>query len=220
MEAQFWHDRWNADEIGFHEDFPHPLLRRHWPAARLAPGSRVLVPLCGKSADLGWLADLGYEVIGVELSEVAARAYFEHNGIKPLVKRDTTFVVYRDDNLSIYVGDFFRANARLLGLADAVYDRAALIALPPDMREAYVKKLATLMAPRARMLLIALEYPAGLINAPPFSVDALEITARFDPWCNVSVVERAATRVKSVDGTEVCYSLQVMAGERRSKTRE
>ena len=74
MEPQFWHDRWDADEIGFHQDFPHPLLLRHWPAACIAPLSRVLVPLCGKSPDLDWLSDHGYEVVGVELSEVAARA--------------------------------------------------------------------------------------------------------------------------------------------------
>lgn len=209
MEPQFWHDRWNANEIGFHEDFPHPLLRRHWPAARLAPGARVLVPLCGKSPDLSWLCDMGYEVIGVELSEVAARAYFEHNSIRPSVESRGRFIVYSDDNLSIYVGDFFDAEPALLGLADAVYDRAALIALPPEMQRAYVSKLQTLVHDHTRMLLVALEYPAGLISAPPFALHALDIMELYAAWCQVTVLERAPARVKSEEATEVCYELRV-----------
>ncbi|MEL7448547.1 MAG: thiopurine S-methyltransferase [Pseudomonadota bacterium] len=212
MEPQFWHDRWNANEIGFHEDTPHRLLQRHWPTARLAPDAHVLVPLCGKSPDLGWLSDLGYRVTGIELSEVAARDYFEHNRVTPEVEALGPFTEYRHDNLRILVGDFFEATAALIGSADAVYDRAALIALPPAMRERYVERLATLCGPGARIVLIALEYPMGAISAPPFPVDALEVTRRFGDWCNVAVAERIAASVKGIDGTEACYSLRVMAG--------
>ena len=76
MEPTFWQQRWQTNQIGFHEATPHPLLLRHWPRLTLAPGSRVFVPLCGKSLDLLWLRTQGHEVIGVELSAIGVDAFF------------------------------------------------------------------------------------------------------------------------------------------------
>ena len=57
MDEAFWQRRWARNEIGFHLNEVNPYLRRHWPSLKLAQGARVLVPLCGKSLDMAWLAD-------------------------------------------------------------------------------------------------------------------------------------------------------------------
>lgn len=54
----------------------------------LAPDATVFVPLCGKSLDIGYLASLGYRVVGVELSELAVEQLFRSLGITPQVTRE------------------------------------------------------------------------------------------------------------------------------------
>jgi thiopurine S-methyltransferase len=72
----------------------------------------------------------------------------------------------------------------------AAFDRAALVALPPAMREAYAASMARLLPAGARLLLIAFEYPQELKGGPPFSVDAAEIRLLFEPAFEVEQAER------------------------------
>lgn len=166
MDADFWHQRWHQGEIGFHLDQVNPLLRRHWQAPA---ASRVLVPLCGKSRDLLWLRDQGHEVIGVELSALAAHQFFAESGLEPEVETRAHFECWHVPGIEIYCGDFLTLTSELLGTVDAFYDRAALVALPPQMRSDYTHKLMTL-APAAQGLLITLNYPQALVEGPPFAV--------------------------------------------------
>jgi thiopurine S-methyltransferase len=175
MQPDFWLERWRDGRIGFHRAEPNPLLIEY--AWVLSSAIRVLVPLCGKSHDLEWLVAHGFEVTGIELSELAAQAFYAERGIVPSVRTRAEFVIYEHGNLTIWVGDFFATRSDELGLFDAVYDRAALIALPPELRIAYAAHLQTLLAPQAKLLLVTLHTDAT--GGPPFSVDPDEVKALY-----------------------------------------
>lgn len=179
MEPSFWHARWNSGRIGFHNDRPHPLLQQHWSRLSAAPAASVLAPLCGKSLDLTWLSQQGHRVIGVELSEVAAEAYFAEAGRQPRTFTVGNFQCWCDAGVAILVGDWFQLTTVVLqrtcdeisaSWPSAVYDRAALVALPESMRERYVESL-TQLAGEAAWLLVTVEYDPALRGGPPFPLD-------------------------------------------------
>ncbi len=62
---------------------------------------------------------------------------------------------------------------------DALYDRAALVALPADLRPGYVGHTQSLLKTRAMQLLITLEYDQSAANGPPFSVLPDEVKAHW-----------------------------------------
>jgi len=179
MEPTFWLERWARGETGFHLPDVNPHLRRHWPALGIPRAARVLVPLAGKSVDLLWLRDQGHEVVAIELSPLAADAVFASLGVTPTCTREAGFEVRRVPGLSFYIGDFFAVTPTLINGVDAVYDRAALIALPAADRPAYARLISTLQAPGARTLLVGFEYPQHQMQGPPFAVHAPEVAALF-----------------------------------------
>ncbi|EJL05335.1 thiopurine S-methyltransferase [Pseudomonas fluorescens Q2-87] len=169
MESEFWHKRWSSNQIGFHLPDVNPYLQRFWPQLRLAQGTRVLVPLCGKSLDLLWLAQQGYPVLGVELSEKAVTDFFIEHQLEPSVSEEGAFKVFRAAEIEIRCGDFFALDQEDLAGCTALYDRAALIALPVPMRERYAAHLQKIM-PQCMGLLITLDYDQAQMPGPPFSV--------------------------------------------------
>lgn len=177
MHPDFWHERWQRQQIGFHQASVNFYLQQYWPRLAPAPGSRVFVPLCGKSADMLWLRAQGYQVAGVELSPLAVAAFFDENGLVAQVRRQGAFEVHEADGIAIYLGDFFALAPADLADVAALYDRAALIALPPAMRPAYVAHLQRLLAPGTRALLVAIEYDQAEMDGPPFSVPETEVRA-------------------------------------------
>lgn len=183
MDANFWHDRWARNEIGFHISQANPLLVAHADALRLAPGSRVFLPLCGKTLDIHWLLDRGLRVAGAELSRVAVDQLFDELGVKPIIRRLGALEHYAAPNIDIYVGDIFELAHDVLGAIDAVYDRAALVALPEAMRARYTAHLRAITR-EAPQLLICFEYDQSQHAGPPFSVLADEVrrhyAARFE----------------------------------------
>lgn len=150
---QFWRDQ--RDD--FHQAAVNPLLRRFWNGQDLAEGSRVFVPLCGKSLDLIWLLEQGHEVIGIELSPVAVAAFFRENGLKPSRRKIGKFVAWRHDRLTILCGDYFSLTATDLGTVAAVYDRAALTALPEEVRKLYVAHLERILPDTDKIFLLTAE---------------------------------------------------------------
>ncbi len=166
---EHWLERWQEGRIGWHEAEGNASLQKYWTVS----GKRVLVPLCGKTRDLIWLARLGNEVVGVELSELAVRAFFDENDIAfSRVEGALTAYVAEDRSIRIYCGDYFDFSD---GLFDAYYDRGALVAMPPNLRARYVEHTRSLLAPDAAKLLISLEYDESVATGPPFSVPADEI---------------------------------------------
>jgi thiopurine S-methyltransferase len=175
MKPEYWLERWQENRIGFHRVDPNPRLVEHHRA--LNDTIRMLVPLCGKSVDLEWLAVHGFEVVGVELSEKAAHDFFAERNVTPVREQRGAFVVYQHSTISIWVGDFFASDADELGYCDAVYDRAAMIALPRELRQRYVEHLPQLLSPKAKLLLVTLHYDAE--GGPPFSVSPEEVAQSY-----------------------------------------
>jgi len=189
MEHDFWHDRWQNDQIGFHEKDGNKLLLRHFDAIELPRGSRYFLPLCGKTGDIAQLLIKGYRVVGVELVEKAIVQLFDELGVAPEIAEAGPFKRYSAPDIDIFVGDFFALTADILGPVDAVYDRAALVAFPPDMRPRYTAHLATITG-HAKQMLITFEYDQSDMDGPPFNVHEDEVRAHYDAAYEIELVRR------------------------------
>ena len=190
MHHDFWHERWGTGQIGFHQSAVHPFLARWWPKLGLPADARVYVPLCGKSLDMVWLAERGHRIVGSELSAIAIRDFFSGRGLEPTHSALGTFVRHCAGPYELLEGDALALTPGVSGPVAAAYDRAALVALPPEMRAAYAGSMARLLATGAQALLVAFEYPQEMKGGPPFSVDAAEIHRLFEPAFEVAQVER------------------------------
>ena len=182
MDREFWLSRWAENQTGFHVKGVNPLLQRFWPAVSGASSQRTLVPLCGKSEDLRWLAERGHDVVGVELSLLAAKAFAAEQGIVFIETYEPPFTVLRSGKITFYVGDFFDFTSTADGKFDRFYDRAALIALPSEKRPGYVRHLQSLAADGAQGLLITVEYDPSQMHGPPFTVPEAEVRRLFDTF--------------------------------------
>jgi thiopurine S-methyltransferase len=178
MEAKFWIQRWEENNIGFHKSEANPHLVKFLSQLGLAPNSRVFLPLCGKTLDISWLLAQGHRVVGAELSEIAITQLFEHLRVKPLITARGKLTHYSAERIDIFVGDIFDLTKSELGDVAAIYDRAALVALPEPMRHRYTNHLRQITG-NAPQLLLAYEYDQALIAGPPFSVSDAEIEQHY-----------------------------------------
>ncbi|WP_317928675.1 thiopurine S-methyltransferase [Halioxenophilus sp. WMMB6] len=191
MEQQFWFDRWAKREIGFHMAAPHPLLIKHFSRLALAANSHVLTPLCGKSLDLHWLLAQGCRVTGVELSEAAVKELFAELKLSPVVSAEGALRRYQAGALTVFVGDLFALKAEQLAAVDAIYDRAALVALPQSMRGDYAQQLLAL-SQSAPQLIVTMEYDQSLQPGPPFAVSEAMVRGLYESHYAIELVERVA----------------------------
>ncbi len=184
MDREFWLQAWQDKRTGFHREATHHLLARHWPVLGLNGAGPVVVPLCGKTRDMVWLHEQGHPVTGVEFSDSALTQFVDENGLD----LDRTSLGYEGKGYRLLCGDWF--TAPLPTDFAAFYDRAALVALPPETRPGYVKTLASRLAPGAAGLLITLEYDPAAMDGPPFSVTGGEVRRLFDGLADVEELER------------------------------
>jgi len=189
MEPEFWHERWHENRIGFHQSGVNLFLRRYFAKLKGAHAGPVFVPLCGKSRDMAWLHDQGREVLGIELSPLAVEAFYKEWGCAGSRAGRGEFLEYKAEGVTILVGNYFHLTQTILGPVSAVYDRAALIAMPPHMRRDYAQHMADLLVPGTPLLLIApfsLKDPG---SGPPFAVSGAEITDIFAPHFAIETLE-------------------------------
>ncbi|MHB8453574.1 MAG: thiopurine S-methyltransferase [Acidiferrobacterales bacterium] len=170
MQADFWLERWQNNEIGFHQAEVNLHLQDHWPRLRAPSGGTVFVPLCGKTRDMLWLRAQGYGILGVELSPIAVRDFFAENRLNVQVTASPPFDRWEADGVTLLRGDFFDLTSADMTSVVGVYDRASIIALPPQMRERYVSRLADILPAGVETLLVSMEYPQHEMAGPPFSV--------------------------------------------------
>lgn len=190
MDAQFWHDKWQRREIAFHREQINPYLSAYFPTLALQAGQTVFLPLCGKTKDVSYFLQLGLQVVGVELSEVAVQELFADLGVQPEISDVLGMRCYQTTQLRIFVGDFFKLTTEHLGRIDAIYDRAALVALPLTMRQAYTKHLLNL-SHNAPQLLITYEYEQSLVDGPPFSISRNEVEQHYASVYTIEVLHTA-----------------------------
>jgi len=192
VEASFWHERWQQNQIGFHQPEINPHLQQFWPGLGLPADSTVFVPLCGKSADMLWLRAQDYRVVGVELSPMAVDAFFSENRLQPDTWQEDGFTVSEADGIRLYCGDYFALRPQHLSGAAGAFDRAALMALPPAMRADYAQHLRRLLPRPSRILLVVFDYPQQEMAGPPFSVSEADVRALYGQ-------EFAVERLHAVD---------------------
>jgi thiopurine S-methyltransferase len=197
MEASFWHQKWQEGDIGFHQSEANPFLIKHFEKLNLTKGGRVFLPLCGKTRDLAWLLNCGHRVVGAELSELAISELFKDLEVEQKISRVGKLTHYSAKDIDIFVGDIFDVSAEVLGPVDAVYDRAALVAMPENMRHQYTSHLMEITH-AAPQLLICYEYNQQLMDGPPFSVSEAEIQHRY----------ASAYQVNSAESKEVAGGLK------------
>lgn len=190
MNASFWHERWQLAEIAFHKQNIDVHLQQFWNRLELRTGQRVFVPLCGKSLDMLWLAGEGHPVTGVELSPLAVEAFFDENELRPHRFREGGFEVWEADEIRILNGDFFDLEPAHVADCAGIYDQASLIALPPAMRESYVRHLNCILPPDVQGLLVTLEYDQSTRPGPPFAVSEAEVRMLYEPAYDVEMLYR------------------------------
>ncbi|MCO6056845.1 thiopurine S-methyltransferase [Pseudomonas sp. MOB-449] len=190
MDEQFWRARWAQNQIGFHQREVNPYLERYWPQLELPQGCQVLVPLCGKTLDLIWLAGQGHRVLGVELAEQAVTDFFAEQALSPQVSQQGALRLYRAGAIEILQGDFFAVTADHVADCRALYDRAAIIALPPVMRDDYVAHLERILPRPCDGLMVTLDYEQARLEGPPFSVPETEVRRHLEAGWKVAMLER------------------------------
>jgi len=188
MKKEFWLERWERAEIGFHQDEINPYLSRFWPELKIPHGGEVFVPLCGKSLDMVWLRQQGNHVLGVELSPIAVQDFFVDQGMKAQRLSGGGFVNHMADGYCLACGDCFDLRKEDMAKVSAVYDRASLVALPPVMRERYASHLANILPRGTKILLVTFDYPQAEMQGPPFAVSVKEVEALYGKYAEIRLL--------------------------------
>jgi thiopurine S-methyltransferase len=205
MEHSFWHQRWEENQIGFHLPETNTCLQQYLPSLELQTADKVFVPLCGKSLDLIYLQQQGYQVLGNELSSIAVNAFFNENKLSYTTEYiqgqeqyadKNDLISYRSKEIEIINGDFFSLKKSQLQGVSAIYDRASMVALPAEKRKQYVDFLLTVIPLNIKILLISLEYDQDLKQGPPFSVTEEEVFNCYQNDFFVSLLDTQETPMK------------------------
>src|SRR5690554_1337589 len=190
MDADFWLERWRDGRTHFHQNRITPLLQKYWPTLALPPDAKVFVPLCGKSLDMLWIAEQGHYVLGSELSQLAVEQFFDENKLRPTTHDSAAGRHYTAGNIEIICGDIFDLDAATLAGCMGAYDRAALVALPQDMRQRYVDHVYAQLAPKYRGLLLTLDYEQEQMDGPPFAVGDAQVQSLYAQHTDASLIDR------------------------------
>lgn len=181
-----WLEVWETGNTVFHQKKVNPYLAKYFLTEfNLKKGDRVLVPLCGKTQDMLWLSEQGFKVTGIELSPIACRDFFVENNLSFEVTKENKLTRYGNAEIEIFCGDIFDFNPDNFQCA-AIYDRAALVALPSETRSAYADHLAILSRPGTVMLLLVSEF-GEKTESPPYTVTQVEMDNIFGK--NFSVIQ-------------------------------
>lgn len=184
MEADYWHDKWAKESIGFHQSSANKRLQQWWPEIDIADGAEVFVPLCGKSLDMLWLHQQGHKVLGIELSQKAIEDFFNENSLEYERATDGPFEVFTGLNeaegIKLLLGDLFELSKEHCRNCVAVYDRASLIAMNDDLRPRYAEHLAAILSPGVISLLLTIDYDVTKMSGPPFAVPDSMVTKLFN----------------------------------------
>ncbi|XP_013388873.1 probable thiopurine S-methyltransferase [Lingula anatina] len=179
--------RWHMPNVNcFLEEFLDVLL-----AGKKA--AKILVPLCGKTIDMKWLADLGHTVIGVDGAEKAATEFFTEQNIaykvEPCDAIQGTLCCSMDNKIRIYVGDFFKFNQDFEGQFDAIWDRASLVAIDESDRLQYVNILNSVLKPGCHCLIEAMDFIPSEKSGSPHAIPLECVRELFGNDYNVKLLK-------------------------------
>lgn len=188
MEKNYWLNKWQTKDTAFHEKNINADLIAYVDKLNLKPGDCILVPLCGKTKDMLWLAEKGFHVIGVELSPIACNDFFAELNIKPNVTKQSEFTKYQYNNIELFCGDLFNLTSSDLPIIHAAYDCKALIALPPDLRKKYLDHIVDCTGTKIRILLLTIE-TSSQVQSPPFPVSKTEVDLLYGSYFDVQLLK-------------------------------
>ncbi|NCN43955.1 MAG: thiopurine S-methyltransferase [Piscirickettsiaceae bacterium CG_4_9_14_3_um_filter_43_564] len=208
MDAEFWHQMWQQPQQGFDQPQPNHFLTRYWSALKLKGNETVLVPLCGKSVDMTWLVQQGHSVLGVELSRKALDAFVAEHHLSAEPLEHAVFEGHQTAEMRLFCGDFFKLSAHDCSEVSAFYDRAALVALPADMRQRYAAHLAEVCADGVSGLLVVMDYDQTAMSGPPFSVSDHEVVQLFSEHFDLQKIASETLQRKGVQITESVHLCQ------------
>lgn len=204
MNPEFWQNRWQENRIGFNQSEVNPLLKQYFTGLNLSAGSRVFVPLCGKSIDMVWLVSQGHDVVGVELVESAVQDFFAEQNIEPSLHQPAENFEIKcyqgqllGQRIELWVADIFTLTAEDIGNVDAIYDKAALIALPADMRCNYSEQVR-LLSDNAPQLVMTLNYDQSKKDGPPFSVSGDQVQQYYDSHYQITELASVPASIGSM----------------------
>lgn len=208
MQHEFWHEKWESNNIGFHLPQPHPFLIQHFERLQLPQPSRIFLPLCGKTLDIHWLLSQGHQIVAIDLSPIAIKALIEDLGVDFIrSESSTTLTHYHHPHIDLFVGDIFNLRQEQIGDIDAIYDRAALVALPFSLRTQYAKHVIQISR-AAPQLLIHLEYDQQHLAGPPFSISYHELLEYYSPSYELKLINSQVEKLKGkVDAQEKIWLL-------------
>jgi len=209
MNADFWHDKWKNNKLGWHLDDVNPIITKYLKELNLTQGSRIFVPLCGKTKDISWLMSNAYKVVGAELNESAIKQLFDEMNIIPNISKVSDLLLYSAENIDIFVCDIFKLDSGTLGHVDAIYDRAALIAMPKKLRSKYTIHISNITYTKAQ-LLVNFEYDQTKMDGPPFSVPNEELKEHYKNYYKLNLLDSVhitAKRIGKTDATENIWAL-------------
>lgn len=187
MDPTFWRQKWESNQLGFHKSEANPALVNHLKKLALPKGSRIFLPLCGKTLDIGWLLSQGYRVVGAELVDLAIQQLFDELRVDPTISPSGKLTLYQAHDIDIFVGDIFDVSPENLGPVDAIYDRGALVALPKEIQRRYTAHLRDITQ-QAPQLLVTLEYDQALMAGPPFSISSEEVHQHYGATYDISLL--------------------------------
>lgn len=190
MHPDQWRDRWKQNRIGFHESTVNPYLLRYLPAFNLNPGDTIFLPLCGKAHDIAWLAEQGFKVVGIELSEIAIESFFSEHSLQFEQSASDRFILRKNGNISLIQGDYFDLQARDLSDCKMVYDRAALIAIDAANRNRYCAHMLSIIPQYTDQLLITLDYDQAQMQGPPYAVTETEVHLYYESEYSINRLEQ------------------------------
>jgi len=209
MDKAFWQQKWQAKQTAFHIDQANPLLLKHIGQLHLTPQNRIFIPLCGKTLDIHWLLAQGYQVTGAELIEMAVEQLFDDLDITPTITEYANHRLYSAANIDIWVGDVFELTQQQIGPIQAVYDRAAFVALPPEIKQAYVNYIANISG-FAQQLMISYAYDQDLMAGPPFSSSQHQVKHYYSPhYKNMQGLITEEIELKGQSAEETVWLMKV-----------
>lgn len=190
MEKDYWLNKWQSQDIVFHEKNINQYLMAYIHQLNVKEGDCIFVPLCGKSKDMLWLAENGFHVVGVELSPIACNDFFAELNVIPNMTKQNKFTKYQYNNIDLLCGDLFDLTKTDLPIIHAVYDCKALIALPPDLQRKYVNHLIATLGAHVNILLLTRESNCNVIP-PPFSVDSEAVNLLYGAYFDIVELARS-----------------------------
>ncbi|KAJ8043018.1 putative thiopurine S-methyltransferase [Holothuria leucospilota] len=193
-----WEDRWQNGRIAFHRDNVNQNLLNNF--ERLANGRKelnFLVPLCGKTVDMKWLAGKGFEVTGIEGVTKACEEFFSEQDVKcnvsdiPDVPSGKLFKS-EDGKIKIYNCDIFSLSSETLGQFDVIWDRGSLVAILAEDRQRYLGLMKSVIKPGGKILLEVVEYDWNerKTKGPPRPFFKHNLEDLYGNWCAIEEVGR------------------------------